>query len=303
MKKYVPIVLFLLLAFGLANCRQDPSEKQEEAKATHSINKSGCPPYILKNKENNLNLSVFLDLSDRITNPGIISKDTAYLSLIAKAFTDHVKTKKLVLMQDRIQVFFNPVPQTIEINAMAQKLKQEFNKDSPKSQLGLTEQRYAKIPFEIYDLAQKSGEYPGADIYNFFKDDVQNYAMSSCHRNILIILTDGYMYHKNAVIDVANQSSYLTPRSLSALPLNSVGWNSLMKEKEIGFIPVASGLEDLEVLVLGIESKNPNNPFALDIMRTYWSDWFTAMGIKKHKIIKADLPLAVGEVIKNFIEN
>lgn len=72
-------------------------EKKIEDKALKAITtkyKGDCPNYIFKNKENNLNISILLDLSDRIKNKKTIQKDSAYLSSIANALINHIKNKK-----------------------------------------------------------------------------------------------------------------------------------------------------------------------------------------------------------------
>ncbi len=74
-----------------------------------------------------------------------------------------------------------------------------------------------------------------------------------------------------------------------------------IKEKQLGFIPANSDLDNLEVLVLGINSKNPNNPYALDIIEIYWSDWFEKMGVQKYKIKKLDISSSIEKVIADFI--
>lgn len=277
----------------------------KEIAIVKSENKGDCPSYILDNKKNNLNISVFLDLSDRITQPKTIQKDTEYLKSISKAFTNHVKTKKLILLQDQIQLYFNPEPTNNTINSVAEKLHIEFDKNSPKAKITETEELYAGQPAEIYNLALADAENPkdfaGSDIWRFFKDNVKDYTISNCHRNILVVLTDGYMYHENSQMNEGNLSSYLTPKSLGRLPLSKSNWDETLTEKGYGFIKANDGLEDLEVLVIGVESLNPKNPYAIDVMRAYWTNWFNEMGIQKFKIQNADLASSVDKVIYDFI--
>ena len=166
---------------------------------------------------------------------------------------------------------------------------------------------YSTIPSEIYKLALADSEnpkdFPGSDIWRFFKDNVKDYTISDCHRNILVILTDGYMYHNNSQMNEENLSSYLTPKSLGRLPLSNSKWETTFNEKGYGFIKANDNLNDLEVLVIGIESLNPKNPYAIDVMRAYWTKWFDEMGIKKFKIQNADLASSVEKVIFEFINS
>ncbi|MAU15618.1 MAG: hypothetical protein CMH46_08780 [Muricauda sp.] len=309
MKLYTQIVIVIVLSLiqVTVGCKRDVKEKLSEAQLPAPPETGDCPDYILKSKENNLNISVFLDLSDRITEAKTIQKDTQYLKSIAKAFTDHVKTKKLILLQDRIQLYFNPEPANEGINSIAEKLHIEFNRETPKSKIEETNRLYAEEPIKLYGLAQadskQAKDYPGSDIWRFFKDNVKDYTISTCHRNILVILTDGYMYHKDTQMKEGNKSSYLTPKSLAALQLNNSDYIKTMQEKGYGFIPANDGLEDLEVLVIGVQSSNTGNPYAIDIIREYWTNWFEAMGIKKYKIQNADLASSVEKVILGFIHS
>src|SRR5690606_4553933 len=113
-----------------------------------------CPAHLLKAKEKNLNISILLDLSDRIEEPKTIEKDVAYLSSLSKIFTNHVKTKKLVMLEDRMQLFFNPEPTSGGINEIAESLKVNFTKNTPQAELQNTEDRYSTEPLKLYSLAR-----------------------------------------------------------------------------------------------------------------------------------------------------
>lgn len=300
-------LLVIVLVSSLLFCCKGNSKKNAETGeyVVKTETSSNCSDYILKQKENNLNISVLLDLSDRIEESKIKQKDSAYLSSLAKSFVEHVKHKKLILLEDRIQLFFNPEPSDVKINDIAKKLKVVFTKNTAKAQIEETVSLYKMNPSKLYDLAKEDalleGGYPGADIWRFFKDDINDYCIDDCHRNILVILTDGYMYHEKSAIKEHNQTSYLTPKSLNKLGLNNRNWKEEIEKKHLGFIPATTNLNDLEVLVIGITSHNDTNPYALDIIKAYWSKWFDEMGVKKYKIKNADIPSSIDKVISDFI--
>ncbi|WP_428740163.1 hypothetical protein [Tenacibaculum sp.] len=297
------IVIVVVAIFTSLFCCKDDSKKEVEI--VQSTTSSHCPKYILDQKENNLNISVLLDLSDRIEEPKIKEKDSAYLSSLSKAFVEHVKHKKLILLEDRMQLFFNPEPSDNKINEIAEKLKIVFTKETAKAQIDETVSLYALKPSELYDLAktdaQNSGEYPGSDIWKFFKYDVTDYCIDACHRNILVILTDGYMYYDKTIMNVKNRASYLTPKSLNQLRLNKSNWKDEMEKKDLGFIPATTNLNDLEVLIIGITSHNDENPYSQAIIEAYWGKWFNEMGVEKYKIKNADIPSSIEKVISDFI--
>ncbi len=298
-------IVLITIIFSFYCCKND---NPDEVKATHistpTIISTQCPKFILNQKDNNLNISILLDLSDRIEKDKIQEKDSAYLSILSRSFVEHIKHKTLILLEDRMQLFFCPEPSSKKINEIAEKLKVVFTKNTSKAKINETLSLYNDMPSELYELAkddaEKSGGYPGSDIWRFFKYNITDYAIDECHRNILVILTDGYMFHENTVMKNKNRTSYLTPKSLKKLGLNSGDWKDQIKKKNLGFIPANSNLNDLEVLVIGITSHN-ETPYAQDIIELYWKKWFDEMGIKKYKIKTADIPSSIEKVITNFI--
>ncbi|MEN3323692.1 hypothetical protein VP395_08130 [Mariniflexile soesokkakense] len=304
--KQIQFILIISTFSIIFCCKNDTKEDAEIIEdVIKSEFSSDCPKYILDQKENNLNISILLDLSDRIEEAKIKEKDSAYLSSLSKVFVDHVKHKKLILLEDRIQLFFNPEPSDTDINNIAKELKVVFTKQSYKTQIEETVSLYALKPSQLYDLAKKdaikAGGYPGSDIWSFFKYNAADYCIDTCHRNILIILTDGYMYHNKAVMKEKNRTSYLTPNSLNALKLNKGNWKDEMEKKDLGFIPATTHLNDLEVLIIGITSRNDENPYSYEIIEAYWNKWFDDMGVKKYKIKNADIPSSIEKVISDFI--
>jgi len=299
-------LVFILAISSLLCCKND---SKEEAKLVEEIIKletsNNCPKYILDKKENNLNISVLLDLSDRIEETKTKQKDSAYLSSLAKSFIEHVKRKKLILLEDRMQLFFNPEPSDEKINNIAKKLKVVFTKNTAKAQIEETISLYNANPSKLYDLAkidaQNLGGYPGSDIWRFFKDHVKDYCVDDCHRNILVILTDGYMFYNKTVMKEGNRTSYLTPKSLDQLKLAKSNWEEEIETKGLGFIRANKALNDLEVLVIGITSHNYENAYAQDIIKAYWGKWFDEMGIKNYKIKNSDIPSSIEKVISDFI--
>ena len=311
MTSKLSFLVMALFSFLFISCGEDPKDEKELLQATSilkvAVDKE-CPAYIIKNKLNNLNISILLDLSDRIEQPKSIEKDVAYLGSLSKAFTNHVKTKKLVFLEDRIQLFFNPEPSSSAINEIAENLKISFTKNTPQELIEETQTLYQNEPIKLYEFAKKDsegikGNYPGSDIWRFFKDNVRDYSMDDCHRNILVILTDGYMYYDKTEMKEGGRTSYLTPKYLNRLNLKKSNWKEEMQKQDLGFLPAAKDLHDLEVLVIGINSLNDDNPYALDIIQEYWSQWFKEMGVAEgnYKIKNAVIPSNMEGVIKDFI--
>lgn len=254
--------------------------------------------------QQNLNISFLLDLSDRIDpkkNPGIYQRDLQYIKSVQKAFTNHVKGKKMLLLKDQMQVFFNPLPNIPNIDQLSDQLKVSFSPQTSKKDFLNIEKVYTDNPAKIYQRAIKDRNYVGSDIWRFFKNNVREYCIKPQHRNILVILTDGYMYYKDSKIEEAGKSSYITPQFLNLKKLTTASYQSIMKQKNLGFIAFPYNLKDLEIVVLGI-NPSAKNPYEEDVIKQYWADWFKTMKVKKFELRITDLPSSLETVINNFIQ-
>lgn len=252
----------------------------------------------------NLNISFLLDLSDRIDpkkNPGIYQRDVEHIKSVEAAFVAHVQKKKIMLLNDQMQVFFEPIPSKPDINKLSQQLMVYFDKTITKGKIAATNKTYADIPSKIYQSAIKDNFYVGSDTWRFFKSKVKKYCIKNNYRNILVILTDGYMFYKGTITQDNNMTTYLTPALIKEKKLTSADFKAIMKKSNLGFIPATTGLNELEVLVLGI-NPSKGNPFEEDVISQYWSDWLKAMNVKKFSINTTDLPVFVDPVIRDFIK-
>jgi hypothetical protein len=280
----------------LIGCNSTSKEKKNNnAKITNGENK-------------HLNLNIFLDLSDRIDPKRnhseameIYQRDLGYIKSLAEAFENHVNETKINSMHETLQLFFEPEPKSPEINALAKKMKFIFDKSTvtPKLISSITPQ-YVSSSQKIYQVALKENKYIGADIWNFFKNKVKDQCISPERRNVLIIITDGYMYHEENQLRVGNQTSYLTPALIRAARLNESRFSEKMDKDKFGFLPATSGLQNLEVLVLGINPEK-GKPFEEDVIKKYWGDWLQNMGVSKYQIKGTDLPTYMDNIIKKTL--
>jgi len=294
MKKILLIIPAILLLF-VSSCKQEPDKEEKEV--------------ITKNPlAENYNISILLDLSDRISlkknpNPTMqyYQRDLGYIKSVSEAFTQHLKTKRIRQIDDKMQLFFNPEPLDPEINSISENLKIAINKNNvSKDFLNSINENYASKTSKIYNSAIKDDNFIGSDIWNFFDTKVKDQCVEDNYRNILIVLTDGYIFHENTVITQSNRTSYITPELIRKNGLNMQNWNKKFDEQDFGFIKVDEDLSNLEVLVLGIHPDN-KNPYEEKVIKTYWTKWFTEMKIKHFEIKNADLPSNMEKIIQDFI--
>jgi hypothetical protein len=264
-------------------------------------------PISSSSNSKNLNISVLIDLSDRIDpeknpNPTMeyFQRDIEYIKAIDKGFLDHIKGKKVIQLDDQMQVFFNPEPSDPKMNELTKELKVSFDKNTTKDNINKVEKNYSSLPSEIYQSAIKDKQYVGSDIWEFFKNKAKDYCIKDNHRNVLFILTDGYIYHKDSKFSEGKKTSYLTPELVKSLKLTSSDFKAKIQDNGLGFIKANDDLENLEVIVLGINPAK-GNPFEGDIIKEYWENWFKEMKIKNYQIKSADLPSNLEPIILKAI--
>lgn len=303
MNKLLKYSLIILIIFSFPGCKMDEKKVIEKSKITAELIDSDtlgdCPPFILKKKDENLNISILLDLSDRIKTEGQKEKDLAYISIIANTFLKHLSKKPSIMLEDKLELFFHPTWPGKDISDISEKLKIHFTSGVTSNLLSKTTKHYNDLPVKLYDFAGGTENFPGSDIWGFFKYNIKNYCIDDCHRNILVVLTDGFMYFDKSVSQIGNKTSYLTPKTIAGLGLSKGDYKKKMSAGDYGFIANRNDLHDLEVLVIGIPDYSPER----DIVEMYWSKWFTEMGVKKFKITNADIPANVEKVINDFILN
>ncbi len=288
----ISISLLLVLFFS---CKEETKNEEKETAVKNSVSE-------------NYNISILVDLSDRISlkkNPNptmeIYQRDLGYIKSVSEAFTQHLKSKRMRQINDKMQLFFNPEPENSEINSISKDLRINVTKDNAsKKFLNSINDTYSLKTASIYESAIKDDKYIGSDIWNFFDSKVQDQCIEKDFRNILVILTDGYMFYEGTQIKNGNLSSYLTPQLIKQNGLNTNDWEKKFEKENFGFIKIDHDLSNLEVIVLGI-NPSKNNPFEEKVIKAYWTKWFSEMKIKHFEIKNADLPSNMDKIIKDFI--
>jgi len=295
MKNHLKTIVMSLLLVTLFSCKQDSDKDEKE-----NLTKIPSPE--------NYNISLLLDLSDRISlkknsNPTMefYQRDLGYIKSVSEAFTAHLKSKRIRQIDDRMQLFFNPEPQDSEINSISKNLKISIDKNNAsKDLLNSINANYASKTLKLYESALKDDNYIGSDIWSFFENKVKDQCIEKGYRNILVVLTDGYMFYDSTMIQEGKRTTFITPELIRKSALNTADWQKKIQDQDFGFIKANDELSSLEVLVLGI-NPNKNNPYEEKVIKEYWTKWFTEMKIKRFEIKNADLPSNMDKIIKDFI--
>ena len=259
-----------------------------------------------------LNLSILLDLSDRIEpskNPMQIKKDSIVIRNIVGIFKNFIKSKGTYSSNDKINFYFLPAPQDQEIMSISEIINIDMHKmDVPnkKRLFQNFEEIYAHNINQIYTKTIKERKYIGSDTYRFIVDGAADKCIidDSNYINILIIFTDGYLYFKNSLNKIKNRYSYLGPASdVKNEFRNKSDWKTKFINGDFGFIAPQINLEKLNVLIVEV---NPINsyPQDFDIIKMFWTKWFVEMNINEEniKILKTDLPNNTSKLVENYFK-
>lgn len=297
----IKYIFFCIVIAGITSCN-DSDKKAPENQANASESKFG----------KQLKISVLWDLSDRI-NPKIhtdlptnADRDIA----IIKYFADYLKAdmdkKGAFMAKGKLKVFFSPNPTDQNINSLVSRLDIDLsNKDVKlkKEVYDNISNSFEQSAKQITDMTIKTSKWVGSDIYRFFKNDVVDYCVSkdTSYRNILVILTDGYIYHPQSKGRAGNKSEYILSDLLSSLGLrNNQNFKSVFQSKNCGLISTRKDLNNLEILVLEVNSE-ANYKNDEDIIKFYLQNWFTEMNAKRFEIYNTDLPENTKKRIGDFL--
>ena len=249
-----------------------------------------------------LNISVIIDLSDRITKPfepSQMSRDTAIINYLADYFKSETLGPQIFKSKNSMRVFFYPEPEDCNISNLARNLKVDVaTKEGVKKRMAIDSMKllFQTTLTHIYEETLKANKWPGADIWDFFNGGaVDDYCIKENARNILVILTDGELYYKdNKDInpikkDGRNGYNYILKDVIN----DPKAYLRTDREGEL------KG-KGLEVLMLEIDP----TPQKKERIRQLIGDWFKSMGIEKYKVYETNPAFPSTEMrIEKFLEN
>lgn len=264
-----------------------------------------------------LNLNILIDLSNRIDpkinpkQPSQKDRDIQIIKTLCSAFKNNVDAFNAFKAQAKIRVFFDPEPNDPQVASIAQNLNAVCQAGNSAETAKRNKLIYKNIDSnfsdalnKIYDLAVVKKEYPGSNIFRFMKDDVKRCIENpATFKNVLVIITDGYMYSKNEMYHEGNRYSYIEKDFAHFKKFrNRALLTSDFDKQNYGLIKVNNNLNNLEVLVLEV-SPPQTSPVDYDIINKYWSKWLTEMKVEKFEVVKTDQPVYIQSRISDFLNN
>lgn len=249
-----------------------------------------------------MNISIMLDLSDRLIMKGPnddmpqMEKDTTIIGYVRQWFIDRQVQKKF-MSGDIMHVFCYPNPNIPNISQLQDSLSVDLTLGTGKKLAAINRNHQTLIAMQevwhrsvesIYSSALNTGSanfWPGSDVWGFFDRSVKSQCVKRGYRNILIIMTDGYLYHKASWAQTANGE------------YTGILSSTIDHQKAVTGINIE--LSDLEVMFLEI---NPNKPTDFGKIRSLLTNWCEGMGIKHVDVICTDLPRNNHNSIIGFLE-
>jgi hypothetical protein len=289
-----------------------------ESTPVHPSAKTDPYPLLPAQPEKDLNITVLIDLSDRINSsrddrqPAQAERDISIIHVLSSAIKKNVAAHGAFKSKARFSVYFHPEPPNKEIRDIASNLSVSWVGSTDMGQAKLNKKRYQQLDSnfanglnDIYSMAQATNSYPGSDIWRFMKDEARMKCVEpdSSYRNILVILTDGYMYYEKGKQQQPNSNRYNyiergTPHFSKFRNPNVLA--SEFDQKDYGLMHAATSLSNLEVLVLECRPEDAY-PQDFDIMQKYWCKWFGEMGVKHAEIFKSQQPAYHEKMIAGFL--
>lgn len=189
-----------------------------------------------------------------------------------------------------MKVFFYPAPTSSSVAVLAESLELDLSKiPAPQKKYALRDlsEKFGAGISSIYKSAIQAKEFTGSDIWGFFNKQIDAYCIRPGNRNILVILTDGYIF---SALDKQNDGkggyNYILPQTLGVT-------NSYLINGRSG-----APLKDLEVLILEV---NAYAPAEAPKMERIILDWLNKMGVKKAYVGNTDLPSNTQLIIENVL--
>lgn len=293
-----------------------------------------------------LNVTILLDLSDRIAritdwngqkfDKGFVplERDLSVINTIIDILKeDALKgsksgAQKLIDLKSKIKFLCIPKPKDHQINFDKLKIDfsdKKYNGSNSKlilknnlfnSLSNLTKQHKDSNGQEtsgelnkIYNDILATNSFPGSDIWKFFEQYAKSYCIDKNYRNILVIFTDGYIYHEDSIYREGNRYSYLTSRLLNAYNLRAENLTrEAIKQKieqlDFGFITRTNGLNNLEVLIVEVlpDKKRKFDGYVIEEVLT---KWLKEMGVTHSEILfsNEDSDLTASRIRDFFDDN
>lgn len=248
-----------------------------------------------------INLIIVPDLSKRIAdagnNPDQIHNDSVLLEEIWSVFEKTTRTK--TDSKDRLMVDVTDNGQAAgQFRTIADNLVFDLSTHTAKSNRLFFESEHVKGRFrenigKLYRMARQNPI--GADYWYYFNRSLKKKMLKSTfsneYRNVLIMITDGYLEAQNSErTGVSFYTGNYAQRYLACAQLKrGVSVPEAISRSELLIRDCQDHFPELEVLILEVNERSrrtkqepfdPGTACDYDLLRYVWSDWFKRLEIR-----------------------
>lgn len=236
-----------------------------------------------------INAVVVVDLSDRIKAPGQTARDTAVLRVVAAAFKEHCRRVGYPFSSDRFRI------QLVRTNVLKNDLTVDvglLNAARGEPVVTALGPRLKALVDAATEEYLASSDFLGADLWGYFKDDLQPMLKPAPYRNKIILMTDGYLNFEASSERGRPKNTIMRVAALR----NSANWRDEFPKYALR--GVGRKFEGSELMVLEIAPKvQPQSVNEGDILKTYWSSFGDSLGLQlgqsENRIFTNAVPLSV----------
>ena len=255
-----------------------------------------------KSVKDNLNITLFLDLSDHLDHTMSSGNEVCFgfkrhenFIKFSKIFGDiYIQTildskRPARTYDEKIHLHTHPVADFPNVNQYLTDINitknnlQEYVLDNNLFISSTLKNNVAAIFAdcgEKYNGKTGKKSYPGSNIFNYFKEK-DFYKRDN--KNLLIIYTDGYPYHrKNHENEEFRPTKPKWKTNLHDKDESEL-WSLYEQDSTIGLKPATEDLNNLRVLIIGAETKGTNQ-YEVELLEFLWTSWLHKMGVQKHNV-------------------
>lgn len=264
MKKILTIFLFSIILYS---CGSNANE-------TSNIKKSN-------------NYVVIIDLSDRIIQRQDQAEiDTIAIRALFEKFEKSVQQKLTVKSADKFSLRIIPQQKSsLPISFFENNLSIDMGKYSAAEKLNKLiafKSNFSNQLKTLYSqafLGNKSSDFSGVDIWQYFNDQI-NSDLDSEYNNQVLIITDGYFDFQDKQHGIT-EKQYATTTSPLLSKMSGVQWKAKADSLDLGLIPVKLNIP-ATWQVCGIQSKSGDKDLLEAKKLSYiWKKWLVASGATK----------------------
>lgn len=296
-RSYLSVLSLVLFACAGNDPKQAAVAGDDVHASTGSVQQGGSKdPCADQKNGRQLNITVFLDLSDRIAMEHGYGpqwqNDTALVMHLVERFKKDMEERGTYCAQGRMRLRVEP-PNPV-MNACISTTETDFSKlAQPRARRDLWSSMagsWRTCLGSAYDSALEQGkkaQWPGSDLFGFLRDVDKH--IEPGYRNVLVIVTDGELYAENRRMEKeGGQSANLTSLQLRPhVKNNETASVRSIQDGGLGLIDprkTRPKLTDLEVIVLGMRSTHPDNPYIYPMLEHLWTNWFSTMGVAAERL-------------------